>query len=259
MTSTRPTRLSAWVRRHRIRLHHGLWLATIAAFTVEAYALAKSMDEDSYRNLIAFGVTAGVLGAGWTTIGILATTKDAPKDGEKGAVPWRWPYVAGYVIGAAALVWVAGSVSVGADEATTQLLVWAFCTVLGVLSGVCVALIGLVLIICLIGVVGFGRPLLTGRDGKGEPVSRAPYVGPFVAVLGLLALPVCLSGPVAYDSPYRRDFLPLFGVVRGGVEVTHPTWLLVAQVATYCVFGGLALGFALSVTLGKLSKASAHG
>lgn len=100
------------------------------------------------------------------------------------------------------------------------------------------------------GLVGFGRPLLTGR-ADGEPVARTPYLGPFVALLGLLALPFVMAGAGAYDSPRRRDLMPLFGIVRPDVDVTRPTLLAVAQVAAWICFGGLLLGLVLHLLVGR--------
>jgi hypothetical protein len=118
---------------------------------------------------------------------------------------------------------------------------------------VCVALLGLFVWICVIGVIGFGRPLLTGEVG-GEPVPRAPFVGPFVATAGLLLLPLTLVGAGAYDSPYRRDFLPMLGILREGVEVTHPVLLAVSQVATW----GIALSLLGGYVTHRLVAASAR-
>jgi hypothetical protein len=123
-----------------------------------------------------------------------------------------------------------------------------FTGLLGMLIGVgALLLLGAMALIAM-GVWTFGTVVATG-SANGEAVPRRLAFGPFVACLGLLALPVTLAGPAAYDSPRRRDILPLVGLVRDDVDVTHPTLLLAAQVASWVMLGGLALGFVLTILL----------
>ena len=116
--------------------------------------------------------------------------------------------------------------------------------------GLCAALLLAAMTLVVLGVVMFGSMAVRGRAPDGTVVPRRAAAGPLVACLGLLALPLTLSGVGAYDSPRRRDIWPLVGLVGDDVDVTHPVWLLAAQVATWFMLAGLALG-ALLQTLSR--------
>jgi amino acid transporter len=251
------------VQRHRVEFFHALWVLVALAFVVEAAVLADSL-EDS-QAFLAFGVTAVVWGVLGCVLGLHASPPTTGAEqgrlararerglpvlrrptAPRGPMPWRWPWVAAYVLGVPVLVLLAGAVATASwSTAAEQTAVWAFCALLGWLVGLAAALLAVVFWLVLLGVVAFGRPALTGRVGE-ERVPRAPYVGPFVALLGLLPLPAVLAGAASYDSPRRRDLLPLVGAVRDDVDVTHPALLLVSQVATWWLLGGLAVGAAIT-------------
>ena len=249
----------ARLRARRAAGHHAIWAVTGVALVVVVWVTADA--DEAWPFLAPFFVALawGSAAVGWSLVLGKAdaparkkgTGRPHPRSRRARGVPqeaptrppWAWPTVLAYAVPVAAAT-VAAPYVRGVEEPGTLVLLLPLALVLGWLSGVCVALLGLVVWICVIGVVGFGRPLLTG-EVDGERVPRVPYAGPFLATAGLLLLPLTLVGAAAYDSPYRRDVLPLLGILRDGVEVTHPVLLTISQVATWSMAGGLVGGFVL--------------
>ncbi|WP_107771080.1 hypothetical protein [Nocardioides sediminis] len=261
----------ARLRARRAEGHHAIWAVTGVALVVVAWGTADAGEAWPFLAPFFVAVAWGTAAVGWS---LVLGKADAPARGRatgrphprsrraRGLAgrsrsprrpPWAWPTVLAYAAPVAAGVALAPYVR-GVDEPGTLVLLLPLALVLGWLSGVCVALLGLVVWICVIGVIGFGRPLFTGKVG-GESVPRAPYVGPFVATAGLLLLPLTLVGAGAYDSPYRRDVLPLLGILRDGVEVTHPVLLTVSQLATWAMVLGLVGGFLIHRLVGSSTHA----
>jgi hypothetical protein len=252
------TELRARLARHRVPVHHAIWAGSAVGFAVAAWLSAASTSAAPFVAPFAVATAWAAAGVGWTLVAGRVVRETRPRgtphprsrrarEAAAGTPvrsmrpPWAWPVVLAYAVPVLASPAAAPFV-LGAEDPGVVLLIQPFALLVGGLSGVCVALAGLVVWICARGVAGFGRPLLTGQV-DGEPVDRAPFVGPFVATASLLALPVVLAGPLAYSSPYRRDVLPLLGVVREGVWVTHPVLLAASQVATWTIVLGLGGGY----------------
>lgn len=256
---------------YRTRLHHGLWALFVVALGAVAFGTVGS--EEDLVPFLAPMVVAGVWGFLAVAIGIVldderrrpglsghpATRARQQEERrrrrerrqqrllhQRGGLrpPWRLPWLPGYLAVAVGLVAAGVAFGGGPDveDRTTIGLLYPLAVVLGGLIGLGVALLGLVMAIAVMGIVGFGRIVVTGRAGD-EPVDRLLALGPFVATSGLLLLPFVLAGATAYDSPYRRDVGPLVGWVREGVEVTHPTLLLLAQVASWVLLTCAGTGF----------------
>jgi hypothetical protein len=248
--------LSARLGRHRVAVHHVIWAVSAVGFVVAAWTSATSTSAAPFLAPFVVATAWSASGVGWTLVAGRVVRSKEPRGkphprsrrarglpGRTRSVPppWGWPLVLAYAL-PVLLAPAAGPFVLEAQEPRVVLLIQPFALVVGGLSGVCVALLGLFVWICVRGVAGFGRPLVTGRV-DGERVDRAPLVGPFVATTSLLAVPVVLAGPFAYDSPYRRDVLPLLGILREGVDVTHPVLLAVSQVATWTVVLGVGGGW----------------
>jgi hypothetical protein len=249
----------ARLRARRAEGYHAIWAVTGVALVVVAWVTADADEAWPFLAPFFVAVAWGTAAVGWWLVlgKDEAPARERPtgrphprsrrarglavRSPSQTRPPWAWPIVLAYAVPVAACVALAPYVR-GVDEPGTLVLLLPLAILLGWLSGVCVALLGLFVWICVIGVIGFGRPLFTGKVG-GERVPRAPYVGPFVATAGLLLLPLTLTGAGAYDSPYRRDVLPLLGILREGVEVTHPVLLAVSQVATWVLAASLLGGF----------------
>ena len=183
----------------------------------------------------------------WTFSGLLfgavtATVASADAPRTRTGRPWDAPAVFGYVS-----VWVVVSLVISPTAFAYGALMLL---IMGGL-GVCLFLAVLVEATCFVGLRGFGSILLDGPP-KGTDGSRWLALGPFVATAGVSLWFVPIVGVLGYDSPRRRDILPLVGVLRDDVETTHPTLLLIGQVGTFWVLGLIALGALLSVAVSRL-------
>lgn len=259
----------ARLRARRAAGHHAIWAVTGVALVVVAWVTSDADEAWPFLAPYLVALAWGTAAVGWSFVlgkdevpeRKTRTGRPHPRSrrarGEPQEAPtrppWAWPTVLAYAVPVAVATAAAPYVR-GVEEPGTLVLLLPLALVLGWLSGVCVALLGPVVRICVTGVVGFGRPLLTG-EVDGEPVRRAPYAGPFLAAAGLLLLPLTLAGAAAYDSPHRRDVLPLLGILRDGVEVTHPALLTVSQVATWAMVLGLVGGFVMHLLVGSSTRA----
>ncbi|KAA1372443.1 hypothetical protein [Aeromicrobium fastidiosum] len=215
-------------------ISHLAW-ATAVVGQIVGVALFGEGD-DFGPGIMAWTFSGLVFGAVTATV----ASADAPRT--RTGRPWDAPAVYGYVA-----VWVVVSLSISPTAFAYGALMLL---IMGGL-GLCLYLAVLVEAICFVGLRGFGSILFQGPP-KGTEGSRWIVLGPFVATAGagLWFLPII--GVLGYDSPRRRDILPLVGVLRDGVETTHPTLLLVGQVGTFWVLGLIALGTVLSVATSRL-------
>jgi hypothetical protein len=182
----------------------------------------------------------------WTFSGLLfgavtATVASADAPRTRTGRPWDAPAVFGY-----AAVWVVFSLVISPTAFAYGALMLL---IMGGL-GVCLFLAVLVEATCFVGLRGFGTILLNG-PAKGSHGSRWIALGPFVATAGASLWFLPIIGVLGYDSPRRRDILPLVGVLREGVETTHPTLLLIGQIGTFLVLGLIALGAVLGVAASR--------
>ena len=206
--------------------------------------------DDLGRGMIAWVASGLVLGVVTTAV-VVADAPSTTPTGRPGrrrprtGRPWDAPAVIGYLA-----VWIVAAALIS----PIGLAYGAVMLVVAGLGGVCVYLAIMVEIVSIRGLRGFGAIVL-GRvpDDEGSG-SRWSALGPFVATLGasLWFLPVV--GVLGYDSPHRRDLLPLVGVLRDGVETTRPAVLLVGQIGTALVLGLIALGTVLSVVTARLRR-----
>ncbi len=264
-------------RAQRHTLFHLVWAVTVAGLVGGAVTTADAQDASPF--VVPFGISV-FWGCASVALMWLGGEKEKPPVGEsrreakrrrarertharrhapvsQPRPPWRMPYLLGYVaalVGGVGLALYVGSPAPG--SAVTVALLYPLAMLLGGLSGVALSLLGLAMALIVVGVRVLGGVVVTGRAGD-RPASRALSLGPFVATLALLLLPVVLAGGLAVDSPYRRDLLPLLGVIRDGVVVTHPTLLLAGQAATFALVAGLALGVVIHVY--ALSRGSRTG
>jgi hypothetical protein len=238
----------SWVRRHEAALALAVDVPCAVLLVVGAFLFAGEVVQNQ-GGLLQPGFVLVCLGPGlW---GALRGGLGVLTDGRRGPAPWvRLVALAAGVVLASAL----GGVLLPAEPdlvlgltqggALTGLMV-----LLGVMIGFCAVLVLLALALVVLGLLVFGSILVHGRAPDGTPAPRRPAVAPFLACVSLLGLPLTLAGVAAYDSPYRRDVLPLVGVVRDGVEVTHPVLLQTAQVATWVMAAVLVLAMLLRVLL----------
>lgn len=247
----------SWVRRHELRIQSVLDAVCGAGLVVAAFLFGGEVVVNeglAQPGFVLLWVFAGLWGAARTILGLLTADPEDPTPGETRArradaprrrTPW-WLRLGAIVVAMAVAAPLGAQLlpaepdpSLGLAQGSTLSL---FLALIAMLCGVVVALLGVALALIGWGVWIFGRATLTGRGPDGSAVDRKTVVSPFIACLGLLGLPLALAGLAAYDSPYRRDYLPLLGVVRDGVEVTQPALLLVAQVATWAMLLGVGAG-----------------
>lgn len=220
-------------------LSHLAWGAAVAGQIIGAATF--DLDGDDFGPGMIIEAVTGLLAGLVTTIVVVADTPPATRSGRPGrrrhrtGRPWDSPAVFGYLT-----VWVV----VAAILSLEGLAVGAVILVISGLLGTCLYLLGLLEMVCVLGLLGFGSILL-GRADQDEEGSRLLALGPFVSTVGVSLWFLPVIGCFGYDSPYRRDILPLVGGVRDGVEVTHPSLLLVGQIGTALVLGLIAAGAAV--------------
>jgi hypothetical protein len=254
--------------RRRVVGHHVIWAVSAVGAVIAAWATTGTIGEAAFWAPCAVGIGFGAAGTTWAVTAGEVTREVRPRGtphprsrrarGETAprelAPPWRWPMVLAYAV-PVPVAMVVAPYARGAEDPHVLAAVQPFAVLIGWLCGLLVFLFVQLFRLVLAGVVGFGRPLATG-EVEGEDVPRAWFVGPFVGTASLLALPLVLVGPLAYDSPYRRDVLPLLGVVRDGVDVDHPILLGMSQVATWAIVLGLLAGWLTHRTVGARAVAS---
>lgn len=251
----------SWVRRHADRLRLATDLACGLVFVVGTFLFAGEVVEDT-GSLVRPGFVVLCLGAGlWGAVrGAVAMLTDEPEDEGGRRVerassgPPMWARLGLLLLVTAGAALLGGVLLPDEPDAMTGLLEGGgFAALMGVISVLCGFAAWLMLVV--LGLVGFGLWLfggvvvVRGRAPDGTEAPRRSGIAPFLACLGLVGLPLTLAGTASYDSPYRRDVLPLLGILRDGVEVTHPVLLHAAQVSTWLMAGALVVATLLRVLL----------
>ncbi|MET0447813.1 MAG: hypothetical protein ABW004_05385 [Aeromicrobium sp.] len=213
---------------------HLTWAVTVAGQVVGVALFDEG--EDFGPGMMAWTFTGLLFGAVTTTV----AQADAPRT--RSGRPWDSPAIYGYVA-----VWVIVSLLIS----PTAFGYGALMLVIAGGLGLCVFLAVVAEMICVMGLRGFGS-ILFERVANDEEGSRWTALGPFVATLGASLWFLPIIGRLGYDSPHRRDFGPLVGVLGDDVETTHPVLLLVGQVGTVSFFGLIALGLVLSAVVRRL-------
>ncbi|MCD9198522.1 hypothetical protein [Aeromicrobium wangtongii] len=232
------------LRRASGPLAHLSWAIAAVGQVVGVWLFDES--EDFGAGMIVWTVTGLLFGVVTTTV-VQAGAPSPTRTGRRGRPrsrsgrPWDSPAVFGYL--AICLV--------GLLVSPTAFAYGALMLLLTGLGGVCVWLVFLLQLVCWTGLRGFGSILFRGVP-QGEEGSRWLALGPFVATVGASLWFLPILGCLAYDSPGRRDLLPLVGVVGDGVEITHPALLLIGQVGTALVLGLIGLGALLSAATARL-------
>lgn len=236
---------TATPRKRPLRRAFGRASGTIAHLTWAATVVGQIVGVALFDEGDDFGPAM----MAWTFSGLLfgavtATVASADAPRTRSGRPWDAPAVYGY-----AATWIVISLAISPTAFAYGALMLL---IMGGL-GVCLYLAVLVQAVSFAGLRGFGSILLDGPP-KGDEGSRWAALGPFVATAGVSLWFVPIIGVLGYDSPRRRDILPLVGVLRDGVESTHPTLLLIGQVGTFWVLGLIALGALLSVATSRLGR-----
>jgi hypothetical protein len=238
----------SWVRRHQAALALAVDVPCAVLLVVGAFLFAGEVVEND-GGLLQPGFVLVCLGPGlWGALrgGLAVLT-----DGRHGPAPWvRLVALAAVVAIASAL----GGLLLPSEPdlvlgLTQGGALTGLMALLSVMIGFCAILGFVALALVVLGLLVFGRVLVQGSAPGGTPVPRRAAVAPFLGCVSLLGLPLTVAGVAAYDSPYRRDVLPLVGVVREGVEVTHPVLLHAAQVATWVMGAVLVVAMLLRVLL----------